>query len=251
MYKNFCESPLNVTSTYGTSNPDYSVDKLHDNNLQTWFSSDRVITPPGDVVTVTFDFGSAVYVDTLIVVHNIGTVGTMYINAGNTNPPTTSTFGMPIIGSTGTSMCYENSPVSYRYFKLFANGTKLSETTKIKEMFIGKRDTFSINPEYPFNKGLDTVTIVNESDKGQKSTYNRYTKQNWLFNYSAIDNSLNGTFNKIRNYCKGSYKPFWFCEDYENNKTETFFVRFQKNSFKHSEIVDDTHEVSFGIEEEL
>lgn len=251
MYKNLCESPLNVTATYGTSNPDYNIDKLHDNNLQTWFSSDRIITPTGDVVTVTFDFGSAVYADTFITVHNINTTGTMYFKAGDTNPPTTETHGLPLINSTGTSMKYMSSPIYYRFFKLFANGTKLSEVTKIKEMFIGKRNTLLINPEYPFSRGSDSVTIVNESEKGQKSTYHRYNRHKWAFNYTAVDSSINDALNNVRNYCKGSYKPFWFCEDYSDNIVDTFFCRFQGNSFKHSEVMDGVHDVQFAIEEEL
>ncbi len=250
-YKNFCESPSVITETWGTTNSDYGTSKLADNNLQTYWTTQGISPGPGTVANILFTMGSAVYVDSLIVVHNLNETGTLYVKAGDTNPPTTATYPLPILGNTGTSINFFSPTVSYNFWQLFADGTKLSEVTKIKEVFIGKRDVFSVNPSYPFKKEIESSTIVTESEKGQRKVYHKYTKQRWGFEYPAIDEATFGTLNKIRNFVSGSYKPFYFCEDIDNNKFETFFVRFVKNSYNHSEIIDGVHDVSFSVEEEL
>ena len=173
----------------------------------------------------------------------------MYYMAGDTNPPT-GTYSLPILGSTGTSMNFLTNPVNFRYWKLFANGTNLSEQIKINEIFIGKRDTFSVNPEYPFKCETDSSTIATISEKGQKKVYFKYDRLKWGFKYQAIDEATYGTMLKIRKYCSGSYKPFFVCFDIDDNPYETFFVRFGKNGFKNKEINHNIHDIEIGIEEE-
>jgi len=250
LYKNFCETASAITETFGTTNSDFGTSKIADNNLQSYFSADRIITPIGTVVNILFTMGSAVFIDSIIVVHNMN-VGTLYVKAGDTNPPTTATYPLPILGSTGTSVNFFSPTVGYNFWQLFADGTKLSEVVKIKEVFIGKRDELSVNPQYPFHKEIESSTIVTESEKGQRKVYHKYTKQRWGFEYPSIDTPTFGTLSKIRNYCGGSYRPFWMCLDKEDNPYETYFVRFLKNSFKNIEIMDGIYDVSFSVEEEL
>ena len=250
-YKNFCESPSVITETWGTTNSDFGTSKLADNNLQSFWTTQGISPGPGTVANILFTMGSAVYVDSLIVVHNLNETGTLYVKAGDTNPPTTITYPLPILGNTGTSINFFSPIVSYNFWQLFADGTKLSEVTKIKEVFIGKRDTLSVNPQYPFRKEIEAYTILTESEKGQRKVYSKYTKQRWGFEYPAIDEATFGTLNKIRNYCGGSYRPLWMCLDKDDDKFATYMVRFMKNSFKSTEIIDGIYDVSFGIEEEL
>lgn len=245
-YRNHCIDPTNITESYGTSNSDYGTSKLADGNLQSYWSANGAIAIPN----ILFNFGTQIYVDSLIVIHNM-TTGTLYMNAGNTNPPSTITYGLPILSSTGTSMNYFSPEVPYTYWQLFANGTNMNIPVKINEIFIGKRDTFPVNPEYSFKKEINSSTIVTESEKGQKKVYHKYAKQKWDFSFPSIDSALEGTFNKIRNYCGGSYKPFFMCLDKDDNKFETYFTRFIKNSYKHSEIAYNIFDVSFSLEEEL
>mgnify|MGYP001561702230 CR=1 FL=1 len=250
MYRNLAEDPLSITETFGTSNTDYGTNRLADNNLQSYFSFDRILMPTGTVANILFDFGSSVYVDSLIVVHNLDETGTMYFMIGDTNPPI-GTYSLPILGSTGTSVRFLDTPITNRYFKLFADGTKLSDVTKIREVFIGQRDVFPINPEYPFRKEMESSTIVTESEKGQKKVYHKYTRNKWSFKYSAINDATYGTMSKIRKYCSGSYKPFFFCIDSDDAKFATYFVRFSKNGLKHTEIMVDCHDIEINLEEEL
>ena len=250
MYHNKAENPLSITETFGTSNTDFGTNKLADGNLQSYFSSDRIITPIGTRVNILFDFGSSVWADTFIVVHNLDETGTMYFMIGDTNPPI-GTYSLPILGSTGTSMRFLDTPITNRYFKLFADGTKLSDVTKIREVFIGQRDVFPINPEYPFRKEMDSSTIITESEKGQKKVYHKYTRNKWSFKYSAINDAVYGTMNKIRKYTNGSYKPFFFCIDIADNKFATYFVRFSRNGLKHTEVNYGIHDVEINLEEEL
>ncbi len=250
-YKNFCESPSAITETWGTNNSDYGTAKLADGNLQSYWETMGISPGPGTVANIIFNMGSQVYVDSLIVVHNLNETGTLYVKGGNTNPPTTATYGLPILGSTGTSINFFSPEVAYSFWQVFADGTKLSESVKIKEVFIGKRDVFSVNPEYPFRKELESSTIITESEKGQRKVYHKYTKNRWGFSYPAINDALNGTMNKIRNHCHGSYKPFWMCLDKDDDKFSTYMVRFLKNSYRHQEIMDGIHDISFSLEEEL
>ncbi len=245
-YRNHCADPVSITEVNGTSNTDYGTSQIADNNLQTYFLGNTIPSVPN----VLFNFGTQIYVDSVIVVHNMN-AGTLYINAGDTNPPSTITYGLPILSSTGTSMNFFSPEVSYTYWQLFANGTNMNTPVKINEIFIGKRDTFSSNPEYSFKKYIDSSTIVTESEKGQRKVYHKYTKQKWDFSYPDVTDALNGTFNKIRNFCVGSYKPFFFCEDIDDNKFETHFVRFVKNSYKHVEEKQGCHNIEFSLEEEV
>lgn len=251
MYRNHCNDAFGITETLGTSNSDFGTSKLADNNLQTYWSTNLITPGPGTVANIIFNFGTQIYVDSLIVVHNLNENGTLYMKAGDTNPPVTATYGLPILGSTGTSVNYFSPEVPYIYWQLFCNGTKLSEVTKIKEVFIGKRDTLSVNPQYPFRSEIEAYTILTESEKGQRKVYHKYTKSKWDFEYPAIPGSLNGTFNKIRSYCGGSYRPFYMCIDTDDDKFETYMVRFIKNSYNHQEVAYNVHNISFGLEEEL
>lgn len=248
MYRNLCESPRSITETFGTTNSIYGTSMLADGNLQSYWSTDRISNS-----TILFDFGSSVSIDSLIVIHNMN-IGTLFIGAGGTiaSYGTSDVFyGLPLYGSTGTSVNFLTTPVNFRYWKLFANGTNLNEVTKIKEVFLGRRITPNINPEYPFQHELDSATIVTESEKGQKKVYHKYSRNKWNFKYSAIDDALWGTMRKIRSYCSGSYRPFFMCIDSDDNKFETYFCRFGKNSFQHQEISYGLHDVVFSVEEEL
>jgi len=253
MYKNLLENVSSITETFGTSDSDFGTNRLADNNLQSYWKTWGISPGPGTVANILFDMGSSVSVDSLIVIHNMN-IGTLFFGAGGTNPSfgtADAFYGLAINGSTGTSINYLDSPVSFRYWKLFINGTNMSESTKIREVFIGKRDELPINPEYPFRKEIEAFTILTESEKGQRAVYQKYTKQKWNFSYPAIDSATFGTLNKIRNFCNGSYKPLWFCIDRAENKFETFFARFLKNSYKHTEIMYGIHDIEFSLEEEI
>ena len=254
MYHNKAENPLSITEIFGTSNTDFGSSRLADNNLKSYWASNSI----GTIASILFDMGSSIWSDTFIAVHNLPVVNTepaagtytLYLNAGNTNPPTTATYYLSNPASLGTSMYY-GTEVNYRYFRLLSYGTSFNEQTKFYEIFIGKRDVLSVNPEYPFGRGIDSSTIVTESEKGQKKVYHKYSRNKWNFKYSAIDEATWGTMRKIRSFCGGSYKPFFFCIDSDNNKFETFFCRFGKNSFRHQEVSYNIHDIAFSVEEEL
>ena len=254
MYHNLCQNPASITETFGTSNSLFGTNRLADGDLQSYWLSTSV----GTVISILFDMGSAVWADTFIVVHNLPVVNneplagtfTLYLNAGNTNPPIASTYYLSNPASLGTSMYY-GSAVNYRYFRLLSYGTSFNEQIKINEIFIGKRDTFNVNPEYPFKRETDSSTIVTISEKGQKKVYHKYTRTNWELSYPSIDEITYGTMLKIRKYCSGSYKPFFVCFDIDDNKFETFMVRFGKNGFKHKEESYGNHSINLRLEEEL
>lgn len=292
MYKNLVSSIPTITETFGTSNSDYGTNNMFDNNLQTYWSVDRLnLTTPA---TVIFDFGSNVNVDSLIVVHNLNS-GTMYFIADNTlpvvpiiadphyillgEPPLvigdtpynfsdipmrygtsntpvlsgtfTNIFGLPILGSTGTSTNYINDVRNYRYWELFLGGTNFSEVSRINEVFIGRRDTLPINPEWPFLIESDTKTIVTKSETGHKYVYKKYDSKKWSFRYSGINQAEFGTLNNMRSICNGGYKPFFMCIDKDDNKFDTKFIRFSKGFWKSSEVAYKIYDLEFSVEEEF
>lgn len=246
MYKNKVEDIYGMTETYGTANGDYGTANLGDNDLSSYYAAQG----PDSLTKVLFDFGSAVTIDTLVVVHNIdsATSGTAYFNVGDTNPPITATYGVPVVSTTGTSAKYLVSSITYRYFELNAiAGTRF---TKINEVYIGKRDVFPVNPEYPFKKELIESNIDTLSEKGKIFSYNKYSRLKWDFVYSSINDALYGTMNNMKKICSGGYKPFFLCIDSDDNLLETFFVKFVKNSWKHTEIIDGIHDIYFSVDEE-
>lgn len=253
MYKNHCESAYKISDTYGTSNStEYGTANIADYNLQTKWLTDGLAPGNGTVANILFDFGTSIFVDSLIVVHNMNT-GTLFFSAGNTIPvygTASSFYGLPINESTGTSIKFLGSSVDYRYWRLWVNGTNMSSPPGINEIFIGQKDTFPINPSYPFRKKINISTIRNKLEKGKNDVYFKYSKMNWDFNYPFINSALYGTMIKMRNSCKGSYKPFFFCIDIDQNPFETYMVRFIKNSFRQEEISYNIYNISFSIEEE-
>lgn len=246
MYKNKAENMYVMTETYGTVNGDYGTANLVDNDLQSYYAAHG----PDGLTKVLFDFGSSVSVDSFIVIHNMdGDIGgTVYFKVGDTNPPVTSTIGVPVVSITGTSAKYLASAVNYRYFQLNAiAGTRFS---KINEVFLGNRDILPINPEYPLKKELMMSNIITQSEKGKKFVYNKYDRLKWDLKYPAINDAVYGTLNNMRDHCGGSYKPFFICIDKDYNLLETYFVRIARSSWKHTELIDGSHDISFSIEEE-
>lgn len=256
MYKNKIENVITMTETYGTINGDYGTSSLADGDLQSYFSGNSESASP----TILFDFGSVVTVDSFIVVSNHRSNinndnGVLSFNAGDTNPPTGTNIILRAltdptdIRSAGTAVRFLSSSISNRYFKLSAliGGTAV---THLNEVFIGKRDTLPINPEYPLKKELMMFNIVTQSEKGKKFVYNKYDRLKWDFKYSAINDALYGTLNNMRDHCGGSYKPFFICIDKDDNLLETYFVRIARSSWKHTELIDGSHDISFSIEEE-
>lgn len=277
MYKNLGAEAVTITETFGTSNSDYGTANLIDNNLKTTWNMGRIALEDQSYASIVFDMGSSVYVDSLVVIHNSNS-GTMYFLASDTTSfnffdesplvigdtpyvlsdsplnygnAISGVYGLPILGSTGTSVHFIPTPANYRYWGLFIGGTSFTEIVKVNEVFIGQRDVFPINPQYPFKKERDSSTIVTESEKGQKKVYHKYSRNKWTFQYPAIDDALYGTMNKIRNHVSGSYKPFFMCIDKDDAPLETYFVRFVNNTWKHSEVYYGVHDVEFTIEEEL
>lgn len=247
LYKNKCVNASKIVDIVGTNNiTDHGSSFAMDYNLQSEWRSNAI----NATLDFRFDFGSSVYVDSLLVVHNLNS-GTMYFNAGNTYPPSTISYGMPLLGNTGTSMNYLANAVNYRYWSLIADGTKLNDVIKLKEIFIGKRDELSVNPEYPFEKELNVTTIVPQSEAGHKFTYKKYDKLRYNFKYNGIDSNTFGTLSLIRDLCSGSYKPFWMCIDKDYNKFDTKMFRIVKGSWKVQEVIHNVYDCSFSVEEEL
>ena len=278
MYNNLGRSAISITDYLGTSNSKFGTSNLCDNDLNTSWNTDRkdfINDYFGDIpfrvdetpyyfiegslsygtanliyASVTFDFGSAVYVDSLIVVHNMDR-GTMYFNAGNGNPPAYTSYGMPVLNSTGTSINYIDSVTPFRYWQLFAGGDVFDDVIKINEVFIGKRIELPINPEWPFNIETNVMTIDTQSQSGHKYIYRKYDKTKWNFLYNGLDQTEFDTLNNIRSFCNNTYLPFWMCIDRDYNKFDTKFVRFSKGSWKYSEVAYKIYDINFSVEEEL
>ena len=124
MYKNHAETAQWVVDTLGHPYPIYGTANLADNNLQSYFRGGTHYSSARFVMS----FGSAIYVDTIIAIHNLnrltGNNGTFTIFAGNSYPPSAYQSALPVVSNYGTSVKYFNSPIAYRYFEFWASGTQ-------------------------------------------------------------------------------------------------------------------------------
>lgn len=250
-YKNFIEDVSDILDLYGTTdNTNFGTAKIADFDLNTSFRSNGVAGLYG-TTTIRFNFGSSVYVDSLIAVHNF-TTGTIYIQASGTADGNDATYGLPIdSGIAGTSVKFLTSPVSFKYWKLFMAGNTSDGYHELKEAFIGKKLTLNENPSYPFEPNVIEDTIMNMAEKGQRFIYHNFSRKTWELNYEGITESSYLALSKMRRYCRGSYKPLWFCIDYDNDPLEIFFTRMIGNEFSYKELTVDVWDVSFRLEEEL
>ena len=216
-YKNLLENVTKISELYGTTDStNFGTSKIADFDLNTSFRSNGVSGIYG-TTTIQYDFGSSVYVDTLIAVHNF-TTGTVYVKAGGTSDPNDMTYGLPVDGGVaGTSIRYLATPVAFRYWKLYMEGSITGGYHELNEMFLGKRLSLTENPSYPFGQKAVEDIIINEAEKGQRFIYHNFSRKSWDLTFESINQDNYENLIKMRRYCGGMYKPLWFCIDADDD----------------------------------
>lgn len=248
MFKNKVENVNTITESSGTSNTNYGTNNINDFDINTSFRSNSA---GAGTTTLLFDFGSAVYIDSIIGKQNLPVVGgTMIMRAGTVSNPADVSLAIPLTAK-GTAALY-TSPNGYRYWELSMAGTAAGGYHELFELFLGKRLELNENPKD--NLVITDIEDTNESvtDKGQIFKYHNFSRRLWKLNYPAIPQASFESLLNMRRFVKGSYKPLWFCFDPGSNPEITHFARLKGESFTYSELVSGVAwDISFSIEQEI
>ena len=247
-YRNLVEKATTITESSGTAGDggtNFGTANIKDYDLNTSFRSN---TDKG-TTTITLDFGSAVYVDSFIAVHNLPSEGTCLLRGGASKPPTDVTISAPIVAK-GTSVKYTTAS-GYRYWEVSLGGTTAGGYHELFELFLGKRMELDENPTYPLRVTDVEDVVENLTERGQKYVYSNYSRRTWQLNYEAIPQASYDKLITMKSYVSGSYKPLWFCIDPGNNPEETYFVRLAQREFTFDELISNIWNVSFVVEQEL
>jgi len=208
----------------------------------------------GTVAKIQIDVGSSVYCDTLIVVHSMTGTGHIRFYYGTTyaNWSFTGTLesGHEIDNDYGTTVLFKNVGTA-QYWGIEVDGRQYIGTgIKIYEIFLGKRLELTYNPIYPAHEATHRAVTVGETPKGIRHTYHNFDRKSWVLDYQGLDDTDKGDIETMTDYCGGSYKPLWYCQD-PTTPAETHFVRFAANQFTFGEMVSGVWHVMLPLEQEL
>src|SRR3972149_3973356 len=90
LYKNLINNATKITEN--SSRPYYGTAYIYDNDLNSVYRG----TSGNGTSTVLFDFGSAVYMDSVACISNLTTSGTLVLRAGTISSVGDQVFGIPI-----------------------------------------------------------------------------------------------------------------------------------------------------------
>lgn len=241
------ESEINVYNGWGTSN-------LADDDINSAFRGDtHLINPNIGTTTILFNFGSAVYMDSIAIVCNLTINGTCWLTAGINPINIAETFGIPLNGL-GTAHSYfggqfqTDPPQPYQYWKLYMKGATSILTHQINELFLGKRTTISEMPSYPFINEIEENTVELISERGQRWSYSNYEREYWILNFEGVNAATESSLFNIYKYCRKNTQPFWFCLYPDTEPLNIKFVRFRDNAFLSSEETKNVYDITIELE---
>lgn len=246
MFKNKIETVTSITESTGTSNPNFGTANIKDFDLHSSFRSDTNI----GTTTLLLNFGSAVFIDTAIAIHNLPTTGgTMILRGGTDVSPTSVSVTLPLIVK-GTAVIFGNSN-GYQYWELSMAGTAAGGYHELFELHLTKRKTLNENPTYPLSIRDDDDVSIGETEKGQKYSYFNSSRRSWGLNYEAVPQATYLELVNMKRTVSGGFKPLFFSLDPTGAPEETYFVRMDGQSFTYNELITQTWNVSFSIVQEI
>ncbi len=247
LYKNKLENVTSITESEST--PGWGTAYLYDDDINSAFRGDVHYFTMTGTTTILCNFGSAVYMDSVICVNNMPYNGTMWLTGGTIASALDFTTGVPIDGL-GTSHKYFGNQ-GYQYWKLWMHGQTSKRQHQVNELFLGKRTTISEMPSYPFSETIEESTIDLISEKGNKWVYQNYERKIWSFNFEGVNATTENNLYSLYKYVRKNTQPFWFCINPDINPLDINFVRFRDNSFLSDEITKSIFDISLEIEEEI
>ena len=243
LYKNLLDNVTKVTESSTVSQ--YGTAYLWDNDLNSVYRG----TSGNGTSTILFDFGSAVYMDSVFCISNLTTSGTLVLRAGTISTVGDQVFGLPIDGY-GTSHKFFGNQ-GYRFWRLDAFGVTAIFKHQINECFLGRRLSISEMPSYPLQNSIEEDTVELISERGQKWIYSNYERESWVFNFEGVNNTTESNLYNMYRYVKKNTQPFWMNLDPDNNPNNMRYVRFKEGAFLSEEVTKNIFDLTMEIESEI
>ena len=243
LYKNLLDNVTKVTENAVVSQ--YGTAFLYNGDLNSVYRG----TAGNGTSTLLFDFGSAVFMDSISCISNLTTSGTLVLRAGTISTVGDQVFGLPIDGY-GTSHKFFGN-FGYRFWRLDAFGQTAIFKHQINEVFLGRRLSISEMPSYPLQNSVEEDTTELTSERGQKWIYHNYERENWVFNFEGINATTENDLYNMYKFVRKNTQPFFMALDSENSPNDIKYVRFRDNSFLSEEITKNIFDISLEVESEI
>mgnify|MGYP001602518738 FL=1 len=242
LYKNLLDNVTKVTESATVSQ--YGTAFLYDGDLNSVYRG----TSGNGTSTILFDFGSAVYMDSVACISNLTTSGTLVLRAGTISTVGDQVFGLPIDGY-GTSHKYFGN-FGYRYWRLDAWGVTAIFKHQLNECFLGKRLSISEMPSYPLQNSIEEDTVELISERGQRWFYFNYERENWIFQWEGINTVTEDGLYHMYRYCRKNTQPFFMALNPDTDPNDIRYVRFKDNAFLSSEVTKNVYDLTLEVESE-
>ena len=247
LYKNKLENVTSITES--EYDPGWGTAFLYDNDLNSAFRGDVHYFTMTGTTTILCNFGSAIYLDTIISVTNMPYNGTMWLTGGTISSALDFTTGVPVDGL-GTSHKFFGNQ-GYQYWKLWMHGQTSNRQHQVNELFLGRRSSIAEMPSYPFTNGVEENTVDLISERGQRWVYQNYEREYWVMNFEGVGATTENELFKMYKYCRKNTQPLWMALDAENNPLDIKFVRFRDGAFLSDEITKSVYDLTIELEKEV
>lgn len=240
LYKNILN---NVTSmTENCSSSGWGTSALKDDDLNYAFRGTNTVI---GTTTVLFNFGSAVYADSVCCVTNLTTSGTLILRAGTTSAVNAQAFAIPVDGLGTSHKFFGNN--GYQYWRLDMHGATGLGQHQCNELFLGKRCAITEMPSYPveFSNEEDSTELI--SERGQRWVYTNYEREGWVFNFEGVNADTESKLFNMYKYLKKNVTPFWMCLKPETEPLNINYCRFKNDSFMSDEITKSIFDITLEI----
>ncbi len=249
LYKNKIKEAISITESEKNTYTGWGTSALCDDNLNSAFRGDVHLTNPSiGTTSILFNFGSAVYMDSVAGVFNLTVVGTCWLEAGVTSSCGNFTTGIPIDGL-GTAYKYFGNQ-GYQYWKINMKGATGESMHQINELFLGKRLTINEMPSFPLSNSKEADMVELVSERGQKWAYFNYERENWIFNFEGVSNTTENALYNMYKYTRKDTTPFWMNLDI-NNSNNLRFIRFKDKAFLSTEVTKNIFDITCEVESEI
>lgn len=250
LYRNKIKESISITESSNDGSGDWGTSKLYDDDLNSAFRNDVFyFTAATGTTSILFNFGSAVYMDSVASILNLTPTGTCWLKAGTTSVCGDFTTGVPIDGL-GTSYKYFGNQ-GYQYWKINLKGVTAIGQHQINELSLFKRTSIAEMPSYPFENNIEENTVDLISERGQKWVYSNYSRESWVMNFEGVGAITENDLFKMYKYCRKNTQPFWMLLDPDNNPLDVKFVRFRDGAFLSDEIVKNVFDITMELEKEI
>lgn len=249
LYQNKLKDVVSITESELDGGGSWGTAYIADDDINSAFRGDLHYTNPGvGTTTITFSFGSAIYIDSIIAITNLTTTGTMWLMGGTIASTGNFITGVPIDGLGTSHKYFENQ--GYQYWKFNMKGATAISQHQLNELFLGRRTLIEEMPSYPFITGVEENTIDLVSERGQKWVYQNYDREYWIMNWEGVTAVTENALHKMYKYCRKNTQPLWMSLNADADPLDIKFVRFRDGAFLSSEETKNVYDLTVEFESE-